>query len=200
MSERRGKAEIGRPEPPPGGQGDAALRDILAGVAAVGTLLDAGFQPHLAVGEDAILLHHHRVGAVRHRRAGEDADRLAPRHRPAERVTGGDPAGHRQHGVPVREQIGMGDRETVDGAVGVRRHIDTGDQIVGENAAGSNGKRQRLRLDDRHHPLVDQRKRRVDAEQRAAEGKTIVAQLRHRRQAQMIRDEGSHRGRVAERQ
>ncbi len=180
MSERRGEAEIGWPEPPPGGQGDAALRDILAGMASVGAFLDAGFEPHPPVGEDAILLHHHRVGAVRHRSAGEDADRFAALYRSPERVSGGGAAGHRQHRVPVREQVGVGDREAIDGAVGVRRHVDAGDQVARQNAPASSGKRHGLGLDDRRDPLLDQRQRRVHAEQRAAERKAIVTQLRHR--------------------
>ena len=73
----------------------------------------------------------------------------------------------------------MGDRETVDGAVGVRRHVDAGDQIPRQDAPGSSGKRQGLGLDDRRDPLLDQRERGVHAEQRAAERKAIVAQLRH---------------------
>jgi hypothetical protein len=36
-----------------------------------------------------------------------------------------------------------------------------------------------LFADHRRDPRLDQRERRVDAEQRAAEGKAIVAQLRH---------------------
>ncbi len=71
----------------------------------------------------------------------------------------------------------MGDRETVDGAVGVRRHVNSGDQILSQDAPGSSGKRQGLRLDNRRDPLLDQRERRVHAEQRAAECKAIVAQL-----------------------
>ena len=70
-------------------------------------------------------------------------------HRPAERVAGGGAAGHRQYRLPVRQQVGMGDREAVDGAVGVRRHVDAGDQVARQDAPGSGGKRHGLRLDDR---------------------------------------------------
>ena len=101
------------------------------------------------------------------------------RNRPAERMAGGGAARHGQYGLPIREQIGMGDRKTVDGAVGVRRHVDPGDQIARQDAPGSSGKRHGLRLDDRRDPLLDQRERGVDAEQRAAERKAIVAQLGH---------------------
>ena len=94
-------------------------------------------------------------------------------------MPGGGAPGDRQYRVAVGQQIGMSYGIAVDRAVGVRRHVDLGDQVAGENAAARSGKRHDLLADDRRYPLVDQRERRVDAEQRAAEGKAILAQLRH---------------------
>ena len=158
-------------------------------MAAVGALLDAGLDPHLAAVDDAILLHHHGVGALGHRRAGEDADRLAARDRPPERMPGGGPPADRQHGVAVRQQVGMRQREAVDGAVGMRRHVDAGDQVARQDAAGRGGERHRLGVDDGGDALLDQRQCRVDAEQRAAKGKAIVAELRHQHEPEMVGDE-----------
>src|SRR4051812_8150494 len=73
----------------------------------------------------------------------------------------------------------MGDRKTVDSAVGVRRHVDRGNQIAGQNAPARLGKRQGLGRDNGRDPLFDQRERRVDAEQRGAERKAVVGQLCH---------------------
>jgi len=73
----------------------------------------------------------------------------------------------------------MGEREAVDRAVGVRRHIHLGYDIARENAPGRFRERDALFLHDRHGPRLDQRQGRVDIEQRAAKGKAIVAQLRH---------------------
>ena len=59
-----------------GRQHDAALRHVLAGKPPVGAELQAFRHRHaVAVGGD-IFLHEHGVGAGRHRRAGENADRL----------------------------------------------------------------------------------------------------------------------------
>ena len=127
-------------------------------------LLIPRLQRDLVAGERAVLLHHHRVGAVRHRRAGEDADRLATFDRAAERVTGGGAARHWQHRVAVRQQIGMGDRVAVDRAVGMRRHVDVGDKVARQNAPRRLGERRDFLADDRLHPLDDQRQRRVDAQ------------------------------------
>lgn len=94
-------------------------------------------------------------------------------------MAGGDAARHGQYGLPIGEQIGVSDCETVDGTVGVRRHVNSGDQILSQDAPGSSGKRQGLRLDNRRDPLLNQCERGVHTEQHAAECKAIVAQLGH---------------------
>ncbi len=58
------------------------------------------------------------------------------RGRAAERMAGRRPAGNRQDRLAIGQQIGMDEREAVDGAVGVRRHIDLGDEIAREDAPG----------------------------------------------------------------
>src|SRR6266446_1071122 len=73
----------------------------------------------------------------------------------------------------------MREGEAVDGAVGVRRHIELGDDIAREDAPGRLRQRYRLFVNHGRDPRLDQRERRVDAEQCAAEGKAIIAQLRH---------------------
>ena len=69
-AQRRRQSDIGRLEPATGRQRDDAFGDILAGMAAVGALLDTGIKANLPAFDDAILLHHHRVGAIRHQGHG----------------------------------------------------------------------------------------------------------------------------------
>ena len=159
-----------------GGRGAFAFA---SGMAAIGALPDAWGEPHPSLFDDAILLHHDGVETIRHRRAGEDADRLATSGWAAERVAGGGAPRHRQHRIAIGQQIGMGDRIAIHRAVGMRRHINRRDQIAGEDAAARLGERHLLLGDNGCDPLLDQREGRVDAEQFAAKGKTIVAELRH---------------------
>ena len=142
-----------------------------------------GLQPHPPVLDDAVLLHHDRVGALGHRGAGEDADRLAALGGTAERVTRGGPAGNRQHGFPLRHQIGVGERHS-------RR------PRCWRAAASSSRQRDRERECARRRRASGavsvsttavtrssiRAERRVDAQQRAAKGEAIIAQLRHRAQ------------------
>ena len=179
VAERGGEAEIGGRQAAAGGERNAAARDILAGMAAVGARLDTGREPDAVAVDDAILLHHHRVGALGHRRAGKDADRLAAPSRATERVAGGRPTGDRQHRLAVGQEVGVEDRVAVDGAVGIGRHVDFSDKIAREDAAGCRRERDGLFRDNGNDTLPDQRERGIDTEQRAAESKTVVAQLRH---------------------
>ena len=76
QAEGGGQRDILRPQPLAGFQRGMPKRNILAGRAHIG----AGFQPrrqHDLLAFDAdVLLHEDRVGAVRHRRAREDAHRV----------------------------------------------------------------------------------------------------------------------------
>ena len=64
-------------EPPPGRQQDRIRAHILAGVAAVGAALQTRRNDHRIALDAGVLLHKHGIGAGRHRRAGENADRFA---------------------------------------------------------------------------------------------------------------------------
>ena len=76
-TERRRERHMLHRKPPAGGQRHRAVAHIFAGEPPIGAALKSG-RHHDAVAVDAaILLHEHRIGAVRHRRAGENADRLA---------------------------------------------------------------------------------------------------------------------------
>ena len=179
-SERRRQTKLGRAKTPSRGKRRLAQRHVLAGVAAVGALADAGLQPHPTIrGGGAIFLHQHRVGAVGHRRPGEDADRLAAPDRAVERVARGGAAPDRQFGFTVGRKIGVGHGIAVDRAVGMRRQVDGSDDIARQDAAGGGAQRHGFGFDDPEDALVDAGKRLVDAQQRAAKGKAVVAQLGH---------------------
>ncbi len=139
-----------------------------------------GFSRTLPCDGDAILLHHHGVGALRHWRASKDADRLARPDRTAKRVARRRPATDRQLGLTVVGQIGMPDGVAVDGTVGMRRQIYRGDQIVRQNAPDGGAKRYGLGINDRDDAFVDPGERLVHAQQRATKGKAVIAQLCHR--------------------
>src|SRR5215469_3141146 len=74
----------------------------------------------------------------------------------------------------------MGEGVAVDCAVGVRRKVHRRDDVAGENAPRGAAQRCSLRFDDRTDPDLDLRQRVLDAEQRAAKGKAVITQLRHR--------------------
>ena len=179
LAEGRRKPEIGRLEPPPGSQGNRAFRDILASMAAVGALSDAGRDSHPLVLQDAILLHQDGIETFGHRRAGKDANRFAASGLAAERMAGGGATRHRQYRLALGPQIAMRDGIAIDSAVGMRRHIDHRDEIARKHPPTCLGERRRLLGHHRCDTLADQRERRVDAEQLAAKGEAILAQLRH---------------------
>jgi hypothetical protein len=101
VAESGGEAEIRGTQPKPEGERGLVFRNVFPGVTAVCSLPDTGLEPDPIVLDGAILLHHYRVGAIRHRRAGEDPDRLAVRHRSAERMARRRPSGDRKHGYPI---------------------------------------------------------------------------------------------------
>ena len=150
-------------------------------MASVCSLLDPRFEPHPAVFDDAVLLHHDRVGALRHRGAGEDPDCRAAFDGAAERVTRCGSAQNRKHSFPSRHETGVGESIAVDGAVGVRRQVERGNDVAGENAPAGASQWHRLRVDDRSDSLLDSAERGVDAQQGASKSETIIAQLCHPR-------------------
>ena len=79
-----------------------------------------------------VLLHEHGVGARRHRRAGEDADRLRPASSAcAAARAGGEPSGDRSSRVsPSRVEIGVAHRVAVDRGIVERRQIDRRDHVA----------------------------------------------------------------------
>src|SRR5208282_3787349 len=93
LAEGGGEAEIRRTQALPGRKRDLALGNIFPGVTAVRSLSDPGLEPDQTILDGAIFLHHHGVGAIGHRRAGEDPDRLAATGGTVERVAGGSPSG-----------------------------------------------------------------------------------------------------------
>jgi len=122
---------------------------------------------------------HHRIRPYGHAGAGEDAHRAAARRRPVERVTGGGAPGDRQRCLGGGIEVVDMDRIAVDGGVVVRRHIVRRDHILGQDAPQRRGQRHRLRLGDAHQRPLQQGQRRSGAQQRPAEGETVVAELRH---------------------
>ena len=180
MAEGRGEPHIGRTQPPPGCERGLAQCHILAGAPTVRSLSDPRLQANPAIGGDTILLHQYGVGALGHRRAGKNTDRLAAVKGPVERVAGRRAAANRQIGFKIGRQIGMSDRIAVYRTVGVGRQIHRRDDIARQHAAGRHAQRHHLAIHNRDDLRIDPGKRLVDAQQGAAKGKAIVAQLGHR--------------------
>ena len=130
QTDRGGERHVLRGEPPAGRQHDRALAHILAGKPAVG----ASFQPRrhddvIALGAH-VLLHEHRVGAGRHRRAGEDADRLAGADRTRRGAAGGQPSADRKPGFGLGREIAVPHRIAIDGGIVERRQVDRRDHVA----------------------------------------------------------------------
>src|SRR6202043_496707 len=97
IAERGGQTEIRGREPTPGSERYRPLGNVLSGMASVCTLLDPRFEPHPPVFDEAVLLHHDRVGGLGHRGASKDPDGLPARGATAERVTRCGSAANRKH-------------------------------------------------------------------------------------------------------
>ncbi len=116
----------------------------------------------------------------RHRRAGEDADRLAG----GERARGGTARGHPlDHGQPRLargSEIGVAHRVAVDRRIVERRQIDGRHHVAREHAAARRRlSATRLDLGDRRDALADDALDLVDRQQRAREREAVVGELRH---------------------
>ena len=126
-----------------------------------------------------ILLHEDGVGVGGQGRAGEDANRRAPRFKPCRRAAGGDPAAQGQLGRTLRIEVGVAHRVAIDRRVVERRQRHRRVDIGRDHASIGLGKRHIPRIRDRCDPLGDQRQRRIDRHELAAEGEAIVSELRH---------------------
>ena len=80
-------------------------RNVFAGGTHIGAGLQPGRQHDLAVFDADVFLHEHGVGAVGHRRAREDAHRLARLERRRRGRAGLDAAGHRKRLLFALRQI-----------------------------------------------------------------------------------------------
>ncbi len=94
-------------------------------------------------------------------------------------MAGGDAIDDRQPALALAIQIGGAHRIAVDGGIIERRHIDRSNDILREHAAGRLPQRHRLAAADRRNTLGDQALRIGDRHERAGEGETVVAELRH---------------------
>ena len=108
----------------PAGSATGAVAHILAGKPPVGAELQARRHDDAVAFGRHVLLHEHGIGAGRHRRAGENADRLARLERAVGTRAGGDAAGDRQPGFAVGIQIGVAHGIAIDRGIIERRQID----------------------------------------------------------------------------
>ena len=127
-TERGRERHVLRRKPPAGRQRHRAGRDVFAGEAAVGAAFEPRRHDHGAAVDAAILLHEHRIGARRHRRAGEDADRFAVMQRAARGMPGGDPIHDRKPGLLLAAEIVGAHRVAIDRRVVEWRQIDAAQQ------------------------------------------------------------------------
>ena len=168
-----------RPQPLAGLQRRKARWNIFARGPHVGAGLEACGKHDLVAFDADVFLHEHGIGALGHRRAGEDAHRL-PRlerlRRGAARLNAAD---HRKCLFFLLRQVAARNRITVDGGIGEGRQRQRRQNIVRENAAIGASERHRLDIDDRRHARRNETHGLIDRHHRPAEGKAIVGQLRH---------------------
>jgi hypothetical protein len=155
-----------------------AAGQVLAGEAAVGAALQPARQDHPALLEPHVLLHENRVKPRRHGRAREDAYCGARLWHLGEAARGG-PSDNGQRRIDGLPQVGEAHRETVDGRVVEGRQIQRGRHVLCEHTAIGCADRQDFRAGDGRQPLADERPRRIDRHEFAAEGEAIVGELGH---------------------
>ena len=128
---RGGEAEHLRAEALAGGEHHRAAGDVLAGAtdpfARAGKVVDE----HAVAVEAAELLHHHRVGALGDRRAGEDAGGGARRQRMAD-AAGRDALGDHQPRASGGH-VGTAQRIAVHRRVVEGRYVEAGDLVDREH-------------------------------------------------------------------
>ncbi len=154
-AERRDQPQLGRVDALAGAQGRAALLQILARQAAVGT----GFLPGRNGDVLAIRLHqlhrNHGVAAVRHDRTGGDAHAFAWRDLAGEFAAGEGGADfierHRLGGM----QVGATHGPAVHGGVVMRRHVDRRNDVLSQNPAQGMANRHLFKAGHRLHKPPD---------------------------------------------
>ena len=118
----------------------------------------------------AVLLHHHRIGAAWHLRAGEDAGRTAGGQRQAD-LAGGDALADGQHGAGGVDQVGHANGVAVHRAVVFGRHVDARHDVARQHAAPGLGRGDVLGAAQRDDHGQQARQRVVGADQRATAGR-----------------------------
>ena len=178
-TERRGERHMLHRKPPPRRQRDRAGADVLAGEPPVGAALQARRHHHAIAVDAAIFLHEHRIRALRHRRAGEDADRLAGLDGMVRRVPGSDPIDNAKARVARGSEVLGTHRITIDGGIIERRYADRCNKVLRQHTAVGFAQRDALTVLDWRDAFGDQTLGLGDRQQRTVKGETVVAELRH---------------------
>jgi hypothetical protein len=163
----------------PGLQRGNAGGNVFARWTHIGAGLEArGKHDPVAVDTD-ILLHEHGVGALRHRRAGEDAHRLSRFDRLMRGAAGLNAPADGKCLLFVLRQVAARNRIAIDGGVGERRQRQRRQNVVREDATIGAGERHCLDIDDRRYARCNETDGFIDRHHRPAERKAVVRQLRH---------------------
>ena len=178
-AERGGERDVLRFQHGAGRQHDMTGGHVFAGQPAI----RPKFQP-LGHGDAIalrghVLLHEHRIGALGHRRAGENADGFAGFQRLLRACAGGQAASDDERRVAVAFEISMAHGVTIDRGIVERRQIDRRLDVIGGDAAVRGVQRQPFSFGDRRDALADQPFHVLERQQRTGKGETVVGQLRH---------------------
>ena len=180
-ADRGGKCHVLGLHPAAGRQDEGTATDVFAHATQIGASAQASRQDDMCLRRPRVFLHEHGVGVGGQRRTREDADGDAFRDDPGRRAASRDAAAQGQLGRTLRSKIHMAHGIAIDRRIGERRQRDRREDIGRDHAPVGLRERYSLFLRDRHDPFGDQRQRRFDRHERAAEGEAIVGQLRHSR-------------------
>ena len=145
QAESRDKRDILRPQPLAGLQRRKAQGNVLACGAHIGAGLQARRENDLVTFDADIFLHEHGVGAIGHRRAGEDAHRLSRLDRRWRGAAGLDAPADRKCLFFLLRQVAARDRITIDGGIREGRQRQRRQNFLRKNAAIGVGRAQRSR-------------------------------------------------------
>jgi len=148
-AERADHAEFRRAHQRSGIQHRNARLEILSRGAHVLFLLLPGGNRDAAPFGANDFLDHHRIGALRHHRAGHDAHALARTDTALEHPAGKRAADLLEDDLGVRLQVGAAHRVAIHRRIVVRRDIDRGHDALREHAAERGAKRHPLAAFDR---------------------------------------------------